>query len=214
MKKTCRVRKYWSGGHLASGDAQFTVMSENLAFAPHMERMWYTGISGRLQGTTGPSAGRQETLREPGRMCTITMIGYSPGKKKKEIWSRESPEDSDMTFISQGRSLGYRINNLTQIHQLTVLVGDFLVQLNGGMLVPATTAVTKHSTQSSSALSQPDLAILHTAHEVSISAPNKPAIAVAEDVVQVQIGLVLRSVGTPAEGLQCHCVVVEGDVAG
>jgi len=82
------------------------------------------------------------------------------------------------------------------------------------MLVPATTAITKHSTQSSSTLGQPHLAVLDTAHEVSIPTPNKPAIAVAEDVVQVQIGLVLGPVGTPAEGLERHCVVVEGDVAG
>lgn len=97
---------------------------------------------------------------------------------------------------------------------MTVLVGDLLIQFNRGMLVPATTAITKHSTQSSSTLGEPHLAVLDTAHEVSIPAPNKPAIAVAEDVVQVQIGLVLGPVGTPAEGLECHCVVVEGDVAG
>jgi hypothetical protein len=82
------------------------------------------------------------------------------------------------------------------------------------MLVPATTAITKHSTQSSSTLSQPNLAFFNTACEVAISSPSKSAIAVAEDVVEVQIGLMLRAIGTPAVGLECHGVVVERDVAG
>jgi len=81
------------------------------------------------------------------------------------------------------------------------------------MLIPTTTAITKHSTQSSSTLGQPDLAILDTAYEVSISAPDKSAVTVAEDVIQVQIGLVFGPVGTPAEGLECHGVVVERDIA-
>lgn len=119
-----------------------------------------------------------------------------------------------MIWIDQKRSLGYRVNNLTQVHQLTVLVGNLLIQLNRGMLVPATTAITKHSTQSSATLSQPDLAFLDTACEVSIPAPGKSAITVAEDVVQVQIGLMLGSIGTPAEGLECHSVVVKRDIAG
>jgi hypothetical protein len=118
-----------------------------------------------------------------------------------------------MIWINQGRSLGYNINNLTQVLQLTVLVGDLLIKLDRGMLVPATAAITEHSTQSSSTLGQPDLAFLDTACEVSISTPDKSAITVAEKVVQMQIRLVLGSIGTPTEGLECHGVVVKGDVA-
>jgi hypothetical protein len=118
-----------------------------------------------------------------------------------------------MVLIAQRRSLGYKINTLTQEYQLAVLVGDLLIKLNLGMLGPTTTAITKHSTQSSSAFSQPDLAFLDTACEVSIPTPDKSAIAVAEDVVEMQIGLMLRAIGTPAEGFECHGVVVKRDVA-
>lgn len=119
-----------------------------------------------------------------------------------------------MIFMDQGRSSGHRVNHLAQVHQLAVLVGDLLVQLNRSVLVPASTAITEHSAQSSTALSQPNLAVFDTAHEVSVSAPNKFAVTITEDVVQVQIGLVLGSVGTPTQGLECHCVVVERNVAG
>jgi hypothetical protein len=133
---------------------------------------------------------------------------------KREHFSRiRSSDDVHMIWIAQGRSLGYKMNNLTQEYQLTVLVRDLLIKLNLGMLIPATTAITKYCAQSSSTLSQPDLAFLDAACKVSISTPDKSAIAVAENVVEMQIGLMLRAIGTPAVCLQCHCVVVKRDVA-
>jgi hypothetical protein len=118
-----------------------------------------------------------------------------------------------MIWLAQGRNSGYKMNNLTQEYQLTVLVGDLFIKLNLSMLVPATTAVTKYGAQSSSTLSQPDLAFLDAACEVSIPTPDESAITVAEDVVEMQIRLMLRAIGTPAVCLECHGVVVKRNVA-
>ena len=142
----------------------------------------------------------------PQRICTVATTGRY---HKKESYG----PNKNMIWHDQGRSLGYRVNNLTQVDQLTILVGDLLIQLNRSTLIPATTTVTEHSTQSSSALSQPNLAFFNAACEASIPFPHKSAIAVAEDVVQVQIRLMLGSIGTSAESLECHGVVVKRDVA-
>jgi hypothetical protein len=172
------------------------------------------GMSGRLHGRTRASIHGRGTLGGHANKEHAQSPRSIRWLKKEEHGSETLiSDDSNMTWINQGRSLGYITKNLAQEYQLAVLIRDLLIKLNRSMLVPATTAITEHSTQSSSTLGQPDLAFLDTACEVSVSSPSKSAIAVAEDVVEVQIGLMLRAIGTPAVGLECHGVVVQRDVA-
>lgn len=193
-------------------DAQSTVMSKNQTVCATRGTKRTHSIAGRLHDNARPSMSEQGHLKGffPS-MCTVTRSSYL--FEEEEHSSRNRSGDNDMIFMDQQRSLGHKVNNLTQVLQLAVLVGDLLIKLDRGVLVPATAAITEHSTQSSSTLGQPDLAILDTACEVSISTPDKSAVAVAEDVVQVQIGLMFGPIGTSAEGLECHGVVVERNIA-
>lgn len=98
--------------------------------------------------------------------------------------------------------------------QLAVVIGDSVVQIDPGMLVEATTSITKHSTQPLSILSQPDLSILDAAFEVSVSGPDEVAVAVAEDFVEFDFGFVGGAVSAWAVGDQVHGVVVDVDSSG
>lgn len=98
--------------------------------------------------------------------------------------------------------------------QLAVVIGDSVVQIDPGVLVEATTSITKHSTQPLSILSQPDLAILDAAFKVSVSGPDEVAVAVAEDFVEFDFGFVGGAVSAWAVGHQVHGVVVDVDSSG
>jgi hypothetical protein len=146
-------------GHVGFGQAQVTVISENQALcatngprkAQEDTRM---SVRQRNDGHIRTTSSRRTSLRRTSlrRTFTITTIGRS--LEKGEHGSRiHSSADDNMIQIAQGRSSGRRVYNLTQEYQLTVLVGDLLIKLNLSMLIPATTAITKHSTQSSSTLS-------------------------------------------------------------